>query len=239
MILRLNRRERRIFGTAGALALVLAGVGLGLGSLDDGGEPMPAPAPAPLPQPAVAAPAREARFEPDKVQERAAPAAAPLSPSQPVEVEPPYVILDGLTFAAGTTALRLSGLEGPSARTTCRDGNGHPWACGLQARAALNNALRTGRAICTPTDGTADGATPAVCTVDGSDIGEKLVAEGWARPSGAVAASYAEALQEARRAGRGLWNGEWTVLAAGPAQDLGADLRSGMDPQPAEAGSGR
>lgn len=233
MIVRSSRRERRILGTAGALALVLAGIGLGLGSLDDG-EPVGDPAPLSPAQPpaAPAAPPQSGVSEADKVQERAGPLVVPLQPSQPVEVEPPYVIHDGLTFSAGSIAIRLEGLDGPSARTTCRDGNGHPWACGLQARAALNNALRARKAVCTPGDASTDGVPQAVCTVDGRDIRRKLVAEGWARPVGADAESYEQAQEEARAAGRGLWNGGWTVLDPGPAQDLGAGLRSGIDAPP-------
>jgi endonuclease YncB( thermonuclease family) len=220
-------------GTAGALALVLAGIGLGLGSLDDGSEPIspPAPNPATAPAPIPAPP------QPDKAQERAGPPAVLLQPAQAIELEPPYLILDGLTFTAGPTTLRLGGLEGPSARATCRNQEGYAWACGLQARAALNNALRTRKAVCTPTDVATNGVPHATCSVEGADLGQKLVAEGWARPLASDASSPAQALEDARANGRGLWNGDWTVMEPGPAQDVSADLRRGMDGLPAETGN--
>jgi endonuclease YncB( thermonuclease family) len=218
MISRLSRNDRVYFWSAVGAAALLAALGLGLSVLDHA--PQPAPRAALPAQPAVAASAPT-----DKVQERAGPAVPQFTPQQTVELEPPYTILDGLTLASGPVVLRLSGLEGPAAKAACRDENGHAWACGLQARAALNNKTRKQKLICTVADEAADGIPEAACAVEGEDLGLHLVAEGWARPLKGAPESHLTGVQEARAAKRGLWNGDWAIVESGVAQDASTDLR--------------
>jgi endonuclease YncB( thermonuclease family) len=164
----------------------------------------------------------------DKAQERPGVPVKQLD-SREIAVEPPYVIVDGITFAAGPVTIRLAGLDGPPARAACRDQNGHVWACGLQARAALNNETRQRNVACTIV-GRSDDVVQATCTVEGDDLGRRLLAEGWARQAGDGPAAYADAAESARAAGRGLWNGGWAIVDQGPGQQAGAGLRRrGLD----------
>ncbi len=138
-----------------------------------------------------------------------------LPPAGGLRVEPyriawPYDIADGLTFGPeGALKTRLAGLEGPARDAVCNDRNGQPWACGLQARAALNNVTRRQNLLCDPVAPPAGGAVPARCRGD-LDLARELVLAGFARPSSRDPTLEAAA-EEARRAERGLWNGGWTI----------------------------
>ena len=143
----------------------------------------------------------------------------PVSPPQasqqlePYRIAWPFEITDGLTFGPeGALKTRLVGLEGPSRDAVCNDRNGQPWACGLQARAALNNATRRQNLTCQPIAPPAAGAVPARCTGE-IDVARELVLAGFARPTGGDPALDAAA-EDARRNERGLWNGSWTIRQA-------------------------
>jgi endonuclease YncB( thermonuclease family) len=215
--LRLSQRHRNVVGW-GAAGAVLAGTLLGALALF-GREPAehtarPERAPAVSSSSAntrqtVAAPPPEV-----KVQERP-PSPVELAPRTPLELDPPFVILDGLTFSAGLNTYRLDGLAGPPPTAACRNDEGHLWACGLQARAALNNLIQRRRIVCTPLRTGPDGVAESTCKAEGEDIGGQLAAQGWARPSGDASGPYGTAAQKAEQAKRGLWNGGWTFSRPG------------------------
>lgn len=123
----------------------------------------------------------------------------------------PYDILDGLTFGPeGAAKTHLSGLEGPARDAVCNDKFNQPWACGLQARAALNNVTRRQTLTCTPLAPFQPGsAIPARCTGE-IDVARELVTAGFARPTSRNP-DLEQAEDDARRNERGLWNGGWTV----------------------------
>jgi endonuclease YncB( thermonuclease family) len=217
MRLRLSRRDRKLFAW-GAGGAVLAGALLGALVVVDRKPPAPAARPDRVPPPA--APSTAARTtvgtpSPDaKVQER--PLAPPEHvPLQPVELDPPFLILDGLTFSAGLSTYRLDGLKGPPSTAACRNSDGHLWACGLQARAALNNVIQRKRLVCTPVRTGQNGVAEATCTADGADVGGQLAAQGWARPVGDASGAYRAEAHEAEQDKRGLWNGGWTFSGPG------------------------
>jgi endonuclease YncB( thermonuclease family) len=139
------------------------------------------------------------------------PAAAPLAPPPgPITVEPPFTILDGLTFQSGDQILRLARLEGPPRDAACIAATGLPWACGLRARAALNNLISRRSLTCEPV-GRDSKAVIVDCRGEGRDIGGELVAAGWARPPLDDRQAYAAQLQAARTAKAGLWDGGWRL----------------------------
>lgn len=129
---------------------------------------------------------------------------------EPYRIAWPFDIADGLTFGPeGATKTRLAGLEGPPRDAVCNDRNGQPWACGLQARAALNNATRRQTLACEPVTAPVGGILTARCGGD-IDLARELVLAGFARPAGPDSALDV-ALDDARRNERGLWNGGWTI----------------------------
>jgi endonuclease YncB( thermonuclease family) len=197
-------------------------LGLALYGLDqDSGPSPPSPAPTktePQPQPVET-----------KAQERAGPAGAAVNPLQSLDLDPPYLIHDGLTLAAGATTIRLAGLEGPGPKAACKNDGGHLWACGLQARAALNNETRQRRLACVAAATDTDGAVRATCSIEGEDLGRRLVAGGWAKPAGVVSNYDPAVIEGARRGKRGLWNGDWAITDPGPPADIRPEFRQSSD----------
>ena len=141
-----------------------------------------------------------------------APAAAPLPPRL-VTLQPPYLIVDGLTVKSGEQTVRLADLEGPAREAICFDENKFMWACGLQARAALNNATAERSIACKLIEREGD-ADVGLCQVERADLGRRLVAAGWARPAPGKEAGYAGELKAAAESGAGLWRGGWNIRAA-------------------------
>jgi endonuclease YncB( thermonuclease family) len=205
-----------------AAAAVLAAVFLGLFEMERpkapaDGKRVPPAASEPLTQAAAPVPAK-VQDRPDVIE----PAFLP----QTLELEPPYQIIDGLTFAAGRVTIRLSGVEGPPATAACRDDAGLLWACGLQARAALNNELRKRNVHCIPTGTAPSAVIEATCHIDGTDVVQRLLSAGWARPLSNRGERSAE---EAQRARRGLWNGNWSVVELNANPDARPGLRQALD----------
>lgn len=135
------------------------------------------------------------------------------SQAEPYRIAWPFDIADGITFGPeGATKTRLAGLEGPARDAVCNDREGRPWACGLQARAALNNITRQQKLVCDPAGAPSAAIVPARCRGE-VDVARELVLAGFARPTGPEPA-LDTAVEEARGAERGLWNGGWTIRTA-------------------------
>ena len=139
--------------------------------------------------------------------------AEPSEVAAPYTIRAPFEIEDAVTFGpTDAVKTRLANVTAPPRAAVCFDRDRSLWACGLQARAALNNLVRGKELTCAPS---APGATPAAyveaqCTAGRTDIGLELVRLGFARPS-----SDDPALLEAEAAARseqvGLWAGGWSI----------------------------
>ncbi|WP_046864295.1 thermonuclease family protein [Microvirga massiliensis] len=206
----MTRTERRLLAAGLVMALV-AGLVL-LWPPESDVAPLPAP-PRPAPEPARKAEALPLSDAP-KYAGRADTSPPPTPLGQEFELEPPYRILDGLTLAAGPVTVTLDGLEGPEASAACRAPDRALWACGLQARAALNNATRQRRLTCRGSSISGD-VVRGTCHAEGEDLASLLVREGWARPISASQGLQPE-LAEARENHRGLWNGDWAIAEVSP-----------------------
>jgi endonuclease YncB( thermonuclease family) len=123
-------------------------------------------------------------------------------------LSPPYTVESSTVFAGVEAKVRLTGIEGPMRDAVCLDAQREAWACGLRARAALHNLIRTARIECSGDLGLQE-PVPARCSIAGRDLAASLVAAGFARPTDDDA--HQPELREARRAGLGLWEGGWTI----------------------------
>ncbi len=132
------------------------------------------------------------------------------SPTRIITLNPPYAIVDGLTVRSTERTVRLADLEVPPREAICFDEKGHLWACGLQARAALNNLI-TERAIVCKVVARENDMDVGHCQVDQADLGRRLVAAGWARPIPDRQAAYTAELSAASEAKAGIWNGGWRI----------------------------
>ena len=125
-----------------------------------------------------------------------------------IELRPPFLLSDGRTLDDGKNHVRLSGLQGPDGDAVCLNSGGAPWACGLQARAALNNLTRGRTVTCEVATG-AGGPAPGHCRTEEGDLAVRLFRLGFARP--VDGAEMADAVEQARKEKRGLWEGSWTI----------------------------
>jgi endonuclease YncB( thermonuclease family) len=210
--MKLSRQDRRLFGW-GAAGTLLAALLLAAIAVLEPTPPTPDRIPAPVLRPSV--PAQSESPPETKVQERPVEPVGAVTPDQPVELNPPFLIVDGLTFTAGLNTYRLDNLTGPPATAACRNDDGHLWACGLQARAALNNVIQRKTLLCKASRTNGNGSVQALCTADGVDVGAQLTAQGWARPAPGSPDAYAAEARDAQQDRRGLWNGRWTFSGPG------------------------
>lgn len=129
----------------------------------------------------------------------------------------PLHSLDGTRFRRGNEVVQLFGVEGPKDEDVCLDGGGRRWSCGLQARAALHNAVAGQVLQCQPRKTLSAEALSASCTMFGpdgrqaGDLARLLVAQGWARPNADGQDLYGAEASAAQGRQAGLWRGGWTI----------------------------
>ncbi|HRO11433.1 thermonuclease family protein [Amaricoccus sp.] len=117
-------------------------------------------------------------------------------------------VKDGDTLRVGARDVRLFGIDAPEAGQTCARADGSAWACGRAAAERLAELVAAGPVRCRPEDTDRYGRLVSTCTVEGVDLGARLVSEGLARAYARYSDAYLALEAEARAAGRGLWQGE-------------------------------
>ena len=133
-------------------------------------------------------------------------------------------VIDGSTLEVGGGIVRLHGIDAPTEAQSCtRDGK--PWSCGREASFAL--AFQVGDHWLTCEERGRDGADLilAVCRVGGKDLGQLMVAQGWALADRRVAQEYAAAEDRARAARLGTWRGDLVAPKGSGWRSL-ADIKS-------------
>lgn len=134
-------------------------------------------------------------------------------------LSPPWGAVNAALFDADDVRIRLAHVVPVPRDAVCTDDTGRRLACGLQARAALHNALAGKTVRCREAfarDGRIDAAIVAECDADGEDLAERLVRAGYAFPYSGAPRRLAEAEAEARAARRGVWVGPWTAPSSDP-----------------------
>jgi endonuclease YncB( thermonuclease family) len=116
-------------------------------------------------------------------------------------------IVDADTVYAGSTKIRLSGIDAPEMDQICIDASGKNWNCGIEAREKLQ-AYTQGRPwICSLTGTDIYKRHLGSCTVDGEDVSSWLVRNGWALAFRRYSTAYVADEDFAREQKRGLWSG--------------------------------
>ncbi|MGI9382596.1 MAG: thermonuclease family protein [Methyloligellaceae bacterium] len=156
------------------------------------------------PKPDEAAPERELAY-----QKATKPETRDLKKRQAAEPERKrffrVVVEDAGTLKSGKTTIRLAGLDAPALEETCPDTSGERWPCGRRGRAALARLIRSKAVDCAIAAREESGVAVARCKVGRVDVNAWVVRHGWARTSDAAAKRYAEALDKAKKDGRGIW----------------------------------
>ena len=118
---------------------------------------------------------------------------------------------DGDSLRMGSWRIRIHGIDAPEARQYCFDDQGKKYECGLKATEAMT-AMTEGKKIdCQKLATDRYGRVVAKCFADGKDLGGAMVEQGWAVAYRRYAMDYVHQEDDARQAGRGLWQGTFLM----------------------------
>lgn len=115
-----------------------------------------------------------------------------------------YQAIDGDSFKAGNTEVRLHGIDAPEYRQTCSE-KGKPQPCGRLALDALSKLIRNKDIACKIINRDRYGRQVSVCRDGALDINREMVRLGWAVAYRKHALDYVNAEREAKTAKRGIW----------------------------------
>jgi endonuclease YncB( thermonuclease family) len=117
-------------------------------------------------------------------------------------------VIDGDTIEIRGQRIRLHGIDAPESAQACRL-DGKPWMCGKDAADALAKKISRRPITCEDLGRDRYERILARCTVDGEDLGEWLVANGWAVAYYQFSYEYSRAELRAKLARRGIWAGSF------------------------------
>lgn len=126
-------------------------------------------------------------------------------------------VIDADTWDVGGTKVRLFGIDAPELSQPCLL-DGRAWECGVWAADQTRRAYQGARAICTRVTTDRHGRVVARCSVDGEDVGRRMVREGWAFAFRRYSMDYDLDEKTAVVQGRGLHRGQVQDPAAFRAQ---------------------
>jgi endonuclease YncB( thermonuclease family) len=119
--------------------------------------------------------------------------------------------IDGDTLQVGDTRLRLHGIDAPELRQTCEDNAGEAWACGRRAASELAAAVAGGKVHCISRERDRYQRLVATCWAGGQDVGQSLVAHGWAVAYRRFSVDYVSDENLARYLTQGMWAGRFEM----------------------------
>ncbi|QFI65812.1 thermonuclease family protein [Sinorhizobium alkalisoli] len=141
-----------------------------------------------------------------------------LSISQSASAVEPLIgrasVIDGDTIEIRGERIRLNGVDAPESWQQCEDENGRAYRCGKEAAAALDRFLAASRPTsCEFVDRDRYGRFVGRCfRADSREVNRWLVKSGnavdWERYSNGA---YADAQDEARARGAGIWRGRFQL----------------------------
>ncbi len=113
-------------------------------------------------------------------------------------------IFDGDTIALHGQRIRLKGMDTPEGKQSCK-ANGKTYPCGDYATAALRKLIGNQAVTCTSDGRDKYNRILGFCRAGETDLNRTLVQQGWAVSYGL----YQKEEAQARKAGLGLWAGEF------------------------------
>lgn len=162
----------------------------------------------------------------------------PPAPATPVDageqmqlLQRPVAVAAGRLESQGRT-IELQGIEIVPVEQTCQTASGESWPCGMQARTAFRQWLRSRAVMCRLPHNDSGAAVATECTLGNEDAAAWLAANGWAKaaPGGA----YEEAGRKAVEARLGIFGDKPDTSLPNP--ELGSsdmmDAPSPLAPEP-------
>jgi endonuclease YncB( thermonuclease family) len=129
--------------------------------------------------------------------------------SSSADLAGPATVIDGDILVVAGERIRLEGIDAPELHQSCT-AFGQQWACGRTSAEWLKEHLNGRQVECVGHARDRYGRLLAVCYVGGESINERIVGEGWALDYRKYSTDYLQAEAEAKRAGAGIWRGEFT-----------------------------
>lgn len=118
-------------------------------------------------------------------------------------------VIDGDTLNIHGTRIRLNGIDAPESSQTC-EAAGSQYRCGQKAAFALSDMIGSSTITCQRLDTDRYGRAVSRCTVNGMDIGQTMVRQGWALAYREYSTAYVADERHARAMKTGIWRGEFT-----------------------------
>ena len=123
-----------------------------------------------------------------------------------------FIAVDGDSLRQGEQDFRLHGIDAVELHQLCLK-NGRQYACGQDARRALDRLVRGKTLACDMLDGDRYGRGVLQCRVGPLDINGEMVRLGWAIAYTKHSNAYLGEEANARRNKRGLWHGTFELPA--------------------------
>ncbi len=114
-------------------------------------------------------------------------------------------IIDGDTIVIGDQRIRLHGIVTPEAKQTCQRQNGTEYRCGDMATFALADLIEEHWVTCRGDTTDRYGRLIGTCVTGPVNLNAEMVRRGWALAYRRYSIDYVGMENEARVAGRGLW----------------------------------
>jgi endonuclease YncB( thermonuclease family) len=119
-------------------------------------------------------------------------------------------VSDGDSLRSGTLRIRLFGIDAPELKQKCADQNGVLWGCGSAAQRRLVDLIGAEKELhCRLRDVDHFGRLIMQCFNGSTDIGAAMVQTGHAQAYRHFSDLYISDERQARKAGKGVWQGEF------------------------------
>lgn len=118
-------------------------------------------------------------------------------------------IVDGDTIKISGESIRLKGIDAPEKKQECKDSEGQNYNCGIVATEALKAKIGSNSVICKGTEKGSWDRPIRTCYLNGLDLNAWMVRQGQALVYRKYSEKYVPEEEEARKAKRGIWAGEF------------------------------
>ncbi len=127
---------------------------------------------------------------------------------------PPWVsdkvrVIDGDSLVVGGREVRLEGMDAPEYKQSCYTAKGLAYACGVRATTYLQRLVKGKKVRCEPVEIDRYHRVVAFCYAGGKNLNAEMVRAGQAVAYDRYDDSFVPAEKEARKAGRGIWQGKF------------------------------
>ena len=120
-------------------------------------------------------------------------------------------VIDGDTIKIGKSRIRLHGIDAPESKQRCKDKKLNYWLCGQAATKALRKKINNRVVECFSDKKDRHKRHIAICSVDGTNLNQWLVLNGWAIAYRKYSKDYLEAETAAKSIETGIWAGEFIL----------------------------